>query len=304
MSAPAIRPEVYAALGRAFAVDGRTALSVSGGRTSGYMLALFLLAHDGQLPPDTLVMFANTGKEEEATLRFVRDMSTHWGVPITWIEYRPTEPGFAIVDFDTASRNGEPFEAMVRKERFLPSPVQRICTSRLKVRVMHRYFKTLGWHDDEDGWDRLVGIRADEHRRVAKIRARGTSIETTKEGVRIPLADAGVQLADVHEFWKTQPFQLELYTDSRGRTLGGNCDLCYLKPAAQILSLIREKPERAVWWAHMESVAQAEFVEKRSGDGWRFRNDRPSYQQMLDYAGQQRDMFDPDEEAIACFCGD
>lgn len=103
---------------------------------------------------------------------------------------------------------------------------------------------------------------------------------------------------------ESQPFGLELHTDSKGRTLGGNCDLCFLKPAAQILSLIAEKPERAIWWAGIESYASETFAEKRSADGWRFRNDRPSYAQMAQFAADQRDMFDPDEEAIACFCGD
>jgi hypothetical protein len=97
---------------------------------------------------------------------------------------------------------------------------------------------------------------------------------------------------------------LGLYTDSKGRTLGGNCDLCFLKPAAQILSLIAEKPQRAAWWARMETHAQDHFVEKRNADGWRFRNDRPSYTQMAAYAADQGDMFDTNEEAIACFCGD
>jgi hypothetical protein len=35
-----------------------------------------------------------------------------------------------------------------------------------------------------------------------------------------------------------------------------------------------------------------------------FRSDRPSYASMAAFAADQRDMFDPAEEAIACFCGD
>jgi 3'-phosphoadenosine 5'-phosphosulfate sulfotransferase (PAPS reductase)/FAD synthetase len=287
-----------------FRIDTRTAISVSGGRTSAYMLHRVLRSNGGRLPADAVAMFANTGKEEEATLRFVRDMGERWGVPIQWIEYRPDDVGFALVDFESASRNGEPFEAMVKKERFLPSPVQRICTSRLKVRVMHRYFRTLGWFDDDDGWDQMIGIRADEHRRVSKIRQRGTSTETVKETMVVPLADVGVTLAEVADFWRAQPFQLDLYTDPKGRTLGGNCDLCFLKPAAQIMSLIAEKPQRAVWWARMEAHAEAEWAEKRSADYWRFRNDRPTYAQMAAFVRDQRVLFDPDEEAIPCLCGD
>ena len=35
-----------------------------------------------------------------------------------------------------------------------------------------------------------------------------------------------------------------------------------------------------------------------------FRSDRTSYAQMAKFAAEQRDMFDKNEEAIACFCGD
>ena len=39
-------------------------------------------------------------------------------------------------------------------------------------------------------------------------------------------------------------------------------------------------------------------------DGAVFRKDRPGYAQMAQFVAQQRDMFDHNEEAIACFCGD
>jgi hypothetical protein len=35
-----------------------------------------------------------------------------------------------------------------------------------------------------------------------------------------------------------------------------------------------------------------------------FRSDRPSYASMLKFSADQIDMFDKDEESIACFCGD
>ena len=84
-----------------------------------------------------------------------------------------------------------------------------------------------------------------------------------------------------------------------GVTMHGNCDLCYLKGASQILSLIAEKPERAVWWARMEQMAL-----KSATTGARFRSDRPSYAEMLKFTQEQRDMFAADNESIPCFCGD
>lgn len=167
---------------------------------------------------------------------------------------------------------------------------------------MHKWlranWKNLGWDAADMEWNQMIGIRADEQRRVAKIRARGHSTETTKETMLMPLADAGVTVQDVAAFWAQQQFQLELPTYN-GRTLAGNCDLCFLKPAQQVQTLIAERPERAIWWARMEALALAS---KPSGAV--FRSDRPSYADMAQFVAQQRDMFDPNEEAIACFCGD
>lgn len=284
-----------------FKIDGPTCISFSGGRTSAYMLWRVLQSNGG-LPAKAVVCFANTGKEDEATLRFVRDCGEQWGVSITWVEYRNDESGFAVVGFDTASRDGEPFEAIIRKRNYLPNPVTRFCTSELKIRTMHKWlranWRALGWDAEDMEWNQMIGIRADEHRRVAKIRARGHSTETVKETMLMPLADAGVTVQDIAEFWAQQPFTLELPTHN-GRTLAGNCDLCFLKPAQQVRTLIAEKPERAVWWARMEALALASRP-----DGAVFRKDRPSYAQMAQFVSQQRDMFDPNEEAIACFCGD
>lgn len=279
-----------------FKIDGPTCISFSGGRTSAYMLWRVLQSNGGLLPVDALVCFANTGKEDEATLRFVQTCADEWGVPISWVEYRNDEAGYALVNYATASRNGEPFEAIITKRNYLPNPVTRFCTVELKIRAMHKHLRALGWANG-DGWDQMVGIRADEQRRVAKIRAR-PSPETTKETMVMPLADAGITVQDVHDFWRGQRFELELPTYN-GRTLAGNCDLCFLKPAGQVASLITEKPERAVWWARMEALS---LSSKPSGAV--FRSDRPSYSAMADFARDQRDMFDPNEEAIACFCGD
>jgi 3'-phosphoadenosine 5'-phosphosulfate sulfotransferase (PAPS reductase)/FAD synthetase len=282
-----------------FKITGPTCISFSGGRTSAYMLWRVLQAHGGMLPGETLVCFANTGKEDEATLRFVRECAARWFVPIHWVEYRNDERGYALVDFDTASRNGEPFEQIILKRNYLPNPVTRFCTVELKIRAMHKHLRALGWADG-DGWDQFVGIRADEQRRVAKIRAR-PSPETVKETMCMPLADAGVTVGDVQAFWAAQPFNLELPTYN-GRTLAGNCDLCFLKPAAQVQSLIAEKPQRAVWWAKMEALALA-LASKPSGAV--FRSDRPSYAAMAKTAETQGDFYGhDDEEVIACFCGE
>ena len=272
-----------------FKITGPTCISFSGGRTSAYMLWRVLQSNEG-LPDDAIICFANTGKEDEATLEFVRDSAKNWLVPITWLEFRDTEDRFEVVTFETASRNGEPFEALIRKRNYLPNPVTRFCTIDLKIRPIGRYLLSLGMADTKTEAENMsmIGMRADEQRRAAKIADKS----------RIPLVTAGITKEDVGAFWPAQPFDLGL-PNNNGVTMHGNCDLCFLKGGAQILSLIAEKPARAVWWAGMEALALAS---KPSGAV--FRSDRPSYASMAQFANDQADMFDKNEEAIACFCGD
>ena len=178
----------------AFKTAGPTCISFSGGRTSAYLLWRVLQAHGGKLPDDAQVLFCNTGKEEEATLRFVRDCGQRWGVPIVWLEYTGSGE-WVECDFDSAARNGQPFEAVIaQRGGNLPNRMARYCSSELKTRTMHRYLRWSGWTE----WDTFIGIRADEPRRVAKVTADGDKV--------CPLAAAGVTEADVFAFWDAQPF--------------------------------------------------------------------------------------------------
>lgn len=257
-----------------FKIDSPTCISFSGGRTSAYMLWRVLQANGG-LPEEAKVCFANTGKEDEATLQFVKDCQDNWGIDIAWLEYEPS--GYRQVSFETASRQGEPFEVLIRKKKYLPNPVARFCTEELKVKTIDRYFKALKIEPET-----MVGVRADEPRRVGKLRARG---------LLIPLVDAGVTQHDVQTFWRAQPFDLGLVFRD-GVTPLGNCDLCFLKGPQQIMGIIKDNPERAVWWGSMEREIGATF-----------RSDRASYSEMHQFLTDQADMFSA-EGGISCFCGD
>lgn len=253
-----------------------TCISFSGGRTSAYMLHKILEAHDGKLPDDAVVCFANTGKEEEATLKFVHDCETNWGVKIHWLEYQAENPKFKVVTFDTASRQGEPFEALITKRSYLPNAIARFCTTELKVLAIDRYMKSI----DKPDYVTFVGIRADEPRRVAKMK-------DNKDEKITPLATDGVTESKVWAFWNQNNFDLSLPKISGA----SNCDLCFLKGAGILAGLITQNPQRAVWWASMEKKI-----------GGRFSKDRPTYEQMMQYQRDQIPLFA--DESIACFCGD
>lgn len=218
-----------------YKISGPMVVSFSGGRTSAYMLRQ-VLDNNGDLS-DLVVTFANTGKEHPATLEFVQECTERWSVPIVWLEFRDNEAGFEVVDTASASRQGEPFEALIRKRKYLPNPVTRFCTIDLKIRIIHKYLRSLGLSTEDNPVDMMTGIRADEPRRVAKIRNRKSTSESKWATIVMPLADAGIGVQDVTDFWNAQPFGLMLPTIN-GRTLEGNCDLCFLKGANQVYSII------------------------------------------------------------------
>lgn len=257
-----------------FKITEPTCISFSGGRTSAYMLWRVLQSNGG-LPAEAIVCFANTGKEDEATLRFVRDVEINWNVKIWWVEFRHNQAGFEVTSFFDASRNGEPYEAMIDMKKFLPNPAMRFCSHELKNKPIAKFTGL-----DEEST--MVGVRSDEVHRVPKMR---------KRGLQIPLVSAGVNKLEVRDFWKVQPFDLGLEVIN-DETPDGNCDLCFLKSFDTVYQSIAKNPNKAIWWARQE--------ENR---GATFHKDRPSYSQMLQYTKDQVDFIGHDD-SISCFCGD
>lgn len=227
--------------------EGNVQIAFSGGRTSAYMLHQILEANGG-LPGRVEVTFQNTGREMPETLEFVAEVGRRWGVMITWLEYRAAPPFFEQVGSQAASRNGEPFEALIERRKFLPNQVARFCTIELKVRTAKRYLRSLGW----DYWTNCVGLRADEPHRLNK------PAPKDRWTVWTPLATAGVSRHDVAAFWRAQSFDLQL-ANIAGSTPLGNCDGCFLKSEANVAALARDFPDRHAWWERME---------RRAGELW------------------------------------
>lgn len=280
-----------------FRIKAPAIISFSGGRTSGYMLWRILQSNNGKLPEGVHCIFANTGKEMQQTLDFVRDCSKFWNVEITWIEYDDKEIAksrWKIVDYDSASRKGEPFEQIISRKKYLPNSLARFCTSELKVIPIKRYAQqVLGFEE----WDMIIGFRADEPRRVAKL-----SNPTKEPFDRLaPLAKVGVTAEDVVNFWKTMPFDLQLPSID-GKTVGGNCDMCFLKGASKIKSLIQSSPEAVDWWIEQESrIKSDKYV-----DGFaKFRTDRKSYIFLKQEAlSEVQCNINTDDELTECNCTD
>jgi len=268
-------------------------VSFSGGRTSGFMLRQILDAYDGELPDDLLVTFQNTGLEHAATYRFIHEVETRWGVPIKWLEYAlddEGEPTVVLTDHDGASRNGEPFNLLIGKKGYLPNPVSRICTVQLKMRTQQRYLRSLPAF--ADGWTSAVGLRYDEPRRALRLTG-----DTSLENPVAPMYHAKHTEEDVLAFWRDCDFDLDL---PLAGNMAGNCVGCFLKSQYKLEVLAQEMPEYFEWWIQAERKAT-----ETADAGAVFRQDRPSYANLLKQVREQGQLFSEDAgDTISCFCTD
>lgn len=275
-------------------------LGVSGGRSSAYQVAHIVEAN-GSVPRGAICTFENTGKEREETLVFVDRMDRHFQLDLLWLEHDPEAPGrVKRVTFETAARNGEPFDAFLsdivpkRRDgtagvRPLPNPAQRSCTATLKTKTLHRYVRQhLGW---SMRYYSVLGFRADERARYER-RVKADLKRGWDEGGKavFPMYRAGAVQADVQAFfpWDPEkaacelevPFTLEL--DSNW----GNCDFCFMKSTWKIkeqmvyealryqvrIELGATPPPTVQWW-----IAKEERVSDRPGP---FRLDRPTFREL------------------------
>lgn len=211
-------------------------ISFSGGRTSAYMTQLLLNHYSGVY--EMIVVFANTGKEREETLQFIQRCDEYFKFNVIWVE-AITNPEHRkgvrarVVNFETASRNGEPFEDMIKKHG-MPSVASPHCTRELKRYTIQAYAKSIGWKN----YQTAIGIRVDEIDRV----------KGDKKFI-YPLVSYqhGVKKNDINKFWSEQPFDLEL------KSYEGNCDLCFKKSFRKLMTLVNENPKLTDWYKDMES---------------------------------------------------
>lgn len=274
---------VQADVGNPYYITGPALISFSGGRSSAFMLHQIVCAHGGKLPDDVVVVFANTGKEREETLRFVHECSSRWGVHVRWVEWRDGKPGFEEVGFNSASRNGEPFSKLIAKKQRLPNWKERWCTQFLKIEPMKSFMATSGFAS----FTSVIGLRHDEGHRILKGMARA---EKEGEVVRYPMASAKALKSDVMAFWRDQPFDLGL------EPWEGNCDLCFMKGRGLRKRIIRNNPALSEWWA----------TEEAKGG---FFNSRDRVKELVAEVAKSPELFDltlEDEYDVECglSCGD
>ncbi len=264
--------------------DEQVIISFSGGRTSALMLKHFVDSHNGKLPKDMHVVFSNTGKEMPQTLDFVEECSEKFGVKINWVEYCK-DNRMKIVDYKTASRDGQPFAELIDKKKHLPNPTMRFCTTEMKITPMKLFAKNiLGY---EAGWINCVGLRYDEGHRVKRLNGMREKFFT-----EAPLYNAKIAKHHVFEYWQKSNWDLQLQNVD-GSTPAGNCDLCFLKGQKTIQTLMRQNPGMEKWWIEQE---------KKTFNGRQpfFRRDRASYAKLSQNNKDQPDLFDGGTACVFC----
>ena len=212
----------------------------SGGRTSAFM-AQFINNYSKYDEFDKVFIFANTGKEREETLEFINKCDKEWNLNIIWLEAdviheKGVGTSFKKVDFNSASRNGEPFEEMLKKYP-MPTNFASNCTRELKLAPINKYVKSLGYNEVYTA----MGIRFDERHRMSNT--------AENQNIIYPLInDIRVDSKFIRSWWDGQSFDLEL------KDYEGNCDLCFKKSTKKRLTIIKENPNVAEWWQRMEET--------------------------------------------------
>jgi peroxiredoxin len=217
----------------------------SGGRTSAF-LAKYI--KENLKYKDSIFVFMNTGKEREETLIFADKCDKEFNLNLIWLEANiQKDKGigttYKIVDFKTASRNGEPFEQMLTKYP-MPNNMASNCTRELKQRPIDAYLR-----ENYKGFEivRVIGIRADEAHRKSN--------NADKENLIYPLCDElKVNSKFIRNWWSQQSFDLQL------KDYEGNCDLCFKKSLKKRLTIIKENPNVANWWEEMENKYSSESI--------------------------------------------
>ena len=269
----------------------------SGGRTSAFMAKLLQ-----ELPKykdyEKLFVFANTGKEKEETLEFIDRCDKEWGLGVVWLEAKVVhEKGkgttYNIVDFKTASRNGEPFIDMLEKYP-MPNNFASNCTRELKLSPISKYVKYLGY----DEVSTAMGIRYDERHRKSNT--------ADKQNIVYPLCDdVKVDNKFIRNWWDRQCFDLKL------KDYEGNCDLCFKKSVRKRLTLIKENPKIANWWLEMENkyrndkIPRFDLRTNKSVEDLISESQLPfkSIEDLHEINKNQKNIFDNDMDfETDCFC--
>ncbi len=251
-------------------------VSFSGGETSAFM-AQWLNNHYERFGYENIVfVFANTGQENEQTLEFVHRCDKYFNLNIHYVEadviHEPKKgTRFYMTNFDNASRNGEPFEQIIKKYG-IPNQAFPHCTRELKQAPIKAFGKQ---YFNGEKYDIAIGIRIDEIDRI--------SPNANKMGFIYPLINKDMLPTSklmVNFYWNAMSFRLEL------KGYQGNCVTCWKKADKKLYQIAQENPKSFEFMDKMENEYKrvgAEFIkDETANDRTFFRKNRSAKQILLE----------------------
>jgi len=242
-------------------------ISFSGGRTSAYM-AQWLLSNISD-KYNIMVVFANTGEEDDATLEFVKKCDEYFGFNTVWIEavarvkrlVNGEKHIFTIWEWKRIERKlrKDGYTQHWIDERYTSSPMgveakvvdfetadreggpframiakQGIPNSKYLHCSRDLKQRAIRAYARDIGWKgyyTAIGIRNDEVDRVSNA--------WREEKLIYPLISLQpTTRLDVNGFWADMPFDLEI------KSYEGNCKVCWKKSLRKLLTIAKEHPER------------------------------------------------------------
>lgn len=245
---------------------------------------------------EIVFVFANTGLEAEETLEFTDRCAKHYGFDLHWVECKVQKNHgegvrHKVVTYETASRKGEPYEAVIAKYG-IPNLAAPHCTKFLKVRPINDFAKVAF---NGEKYDSAIGIRYDEIDRINE--------NAAKERLVYPLIHLRSTKPVINVYWKEMPFRLTI------PSYLGNCVACFKKGDTNLFSAIKERPEAMDFWVRMWD----KYSEGKEETSYPFRHRRKPYQiiqQAAEWNGRakdarqnysvQMDLYDLLEETESC----
>jgi len=208
-------------------------INYSGGKSSALMTIL-------EYNPETdYVVFTDTGREHAKTYKFILDFEANEGIPVIKLGYQP-KGKFEYVQ-ELGSKDYFGLYLSRRDFEEIPNMQKRSCTIELKIKVARRWARqNIGM-----AYVNMLGFRSDEPRRVLDNKKRWKKVIQ-----KFPLHERDINSDNVHAFWLTKAYNLEI------PSILGNCTLCFMKGRNAIINILRHDPSLAIQWIEDEQKSK------------------------------------------------
>lgn len=201
-------------------------VSFSGGRTSAYMC--WYLIEFWSHKYNFIFIFANTGMEDEGTLKFVDRCDKEFGLNLVWVEAvfnheRNKGTTSKVVNFKTATRGDSLFREMASIYG-VPNAAYPHCNRELKIQPIQHYKTTVNLKRKHLT---AIGIRGDEIDRMDD--------KAEEHGLVYPLISWQIAYKpEIIHWWSKRDFDLEVDEHY------GNCVTCWKKSDRKLKTVAQD----------------------------------------------------------------